>query len=581
MPRKRVVIVGAVALGPKVACRLKRLQPDAEVIMVDQDQHISYGGCGIPYFISGDVSEVKELMSTSFHMVRDPQFFEHAKGVQVRPRTRALSIDRQNRRVLVESLETGNREELAYDQLVLGTGSRPTRLPVPGIDLPQVMSVANLGSAMAIKERIAQGQVDKAVIIGAGAIGCEMAEALSDLWGVETTLVEIADQVLPGIVDPTLARIIQKHIKDHEVELFLNETVREIKSADDDGNGVTVVTSKRTLEADLVISAVGVQPCGELAREAGLLVSPRGAIVVNRRLQTSDPNIYAGGDCIENLHLITGKPAFFPQGSLANRHGRVIGTNLAGGMATFPGIVGSFVVKIFDLAVASTGLSPQAARSEGFDALHTLVVQADRAHFYPTQDLMYLQLVVERKTQRVLGLQGVSHQGDALVGRINSVAALLPHRPTLEDLSNLEVAYSPPFAAALDIINAVANTAENTLAGLNRTMDADEFERCFLQEQREDLICLDVRGPANATPFVDHFGGCWINIPQETLNHRLDEIPRDKHLVIVCNSGVRSYEALRQLDTAGGCQAVNLQGGVAILKKTGMIDLSEDAESDQ
>ncbi|HBD06619.1 MAG TPA: pyridine nucleotide-disulfide oxidoreductase [Syntrophobacteraceae bacterium] len=580
MPNKRVVIIGAVALGPKVACRLKRLQPDADVIMVDQDEHISYGGCGIPYFISGDVSDVKELMSTSFHMVRDAQFFEHAKGVQVRPRTRAIAIDRQDQKVLLESLETGQREELSYDQLVLATGSRPARLRIPGIDLPQVMSVANLRSAMAIKDRIAQGQVDKAVIIGAGAIGCEMAEALSDLWGVQTTLVEIADQVLPGIVDPTLARIIQKNLKDHEVELFLSETVVEIRSTGDSGNGVEVLTSRRTLEADLVISAVGVQPCGELAREAGLLVSPRGAVVVNRRLQTSDPNIYAGGDCIENLHLITGKPAFFPQGSLANRHGRVIGTNLAGGMATFPGIVGSFVVKIFDLAVASTGLTLAAAQREGFDALQTLVIQADRAHFYPGQDLMYLQLVMERKTRRVLGLQGVSHQGDALVGRINAVAALLPHRPTLEDLSNLEVAYSPPFAAALDILNAVANTAENTLDGFNRTMDADEFERCFLQDQEEDVVCLDVRGPANATPFVEHFGGRWINIPQETLKYRMDEIPRDKRVVIVCNSGVRSYEALRQLDTAGGCQAVNLQGGVAILKKTGMIDLSEDAESE-
>lgn len=580
MPDKRVVIIGAVALGPKAACRLKRLQPDAEVIMIDQDEHISYGGCGIPYFISGDVSDVKELMSTSFHMVRDPQFFEHAKGVHVRPRTRALAIDRQARKVKLENLETGDRDEIPYDQLVLATGSRPLRLRIPGIDLPQVMSVGNLHSAMAIKDRIAQGQVDKAVIIGAGAIGCEMAEALSDLWGVETTLVEIADQVLPGIVDPTLARIVRKQIEDHDVTLFLSETVEAIQPQANGGSGVTVVTSRRTLEADLVITAVGVQPCGELARDAGLLVSPRGAVLVNRRLQTSDPIIYAGGDCVENLHLITGKPAYFPQGSLANRHGRVIGTNLAGGMATFPGIVGSFVVKIFDLAVASTGITLEAARREGFDAIQTLVIQADRAHFYPTQDLMYLQLVVERKTRRVLGLQGVSHQGDALVGRINSVAALLPNRPTLEDLSNLEVAYSPPYAAALDIVNAVANTAENTLDGLNRTMDAAEFERCFLQEQADDVVCLDVRGPANATPFVEHFGGRWINIPQETLARRLDEVPRDKQVVLVCNSGARSYEALRQLDTAGSRQAVNLQGGVAILKKSGMIDLSEEAQSE-
>jgi NADPH-dependent 2,4-dienoyl-CoA reductase/sulfur reductase-like enzyme/rhodanese-related sulfurtransferase len=580
MPKKRVVIIGAVALGPKVACRLKRLLPDAEVTMVDQDEHISYGGCGIPYYISGDVSDVKELMSTSFHMLRDPQFFENAKDVRVKTRTRALSIDRQARRVVLERMDDGQREELDYDQLVLATGSRPNRLNIPGVDLPQVMSVTNLRSAIAIKERIAKGEVDRAVIIGAGAIGCEMAEALSDLWGVETTLVEIANQVLPGVLDASLARIVQKHIAEHDVTLLLNETVAEIRPGGNGANGVQVVTSQRVLDADLVITAVGVQANSRLASEAGLMVSPRGAIVVNRRLQTSDPNIYAGGDCVENLHLITGKSAYFPQGSLANRHGRVIGTNLAGGMATFNGIVGSFTVKVYDLAVAATGLSLDAARREGFDAIQTLVVQADRAHFYPGQDLMYLQLIVERKTRRVLGMQGVSHQGDALAGRINSVAALLPHRPTLEDISNLEIAYSPPFAAALDIVNAVANTAENTLDGFNKPMDADEFERCFLQDQAADTVCLDVRGPANATPFVEHFGERWINIPQETLKHRLDEVPKDKRLILVCNSGVRSYEALRQLEAAGNCRAVNLQGGVAILKKCGLINLSEEAESE-
>jgi rhodanese-related sulfurtransferase len=329
-----------------------------------------------------------------------------------------------------------------------------------------------------------------------------------------------------------------------------------------------------------VITAVGVHPSSELARQSGLLVSPRGAVMVDRRLQTSDPNIYAGGDCIENHHLITGKSVFFPQGSLANRHGRVIGTNLAGGMATFNGIVGSFTVKIFDLAVASTGLNFGAARREGFDAIQSLVVQADRAHFYPTQDLMYLQLIVERKTRRVLGMQGISHQGDAVVGRINSIAAMLPFRPTLEDVSNLEVAYSPPFTSALDIVNALANTAENTLDGYNQTMDVDEFEKCFLQDKAEDTVCLDVRGPANATPYVEHFGERWINIPQETLKYRLQEVPTDKRLILICNSGVRSYEALRQLQAAGGCQAVNLQGGVAMLKKCGLINLHEEAESE-
>ena len=290
------------------------------------------------------------------------------------------------------------------------------------------------------------------------------------------------------------------------------------------------------------------------------------------------PPVYAGGDCIDNHHLITGKPVYFPSGSLANRQGRVIGTNLAGGSATFNGIVGSFTLKTFDLAVAGAGLNLDQARSAGFDAVGALVIQADRAHFYPTQDLMYLHLVADRKTRRLLGAQGISHNGDALVGRINSIAALLPFKATLEDLSNLEVAYAPPFAAALDIVNAVANTLENILDGYNRTIEVAEFEHCFLTDKADDTICLDVRGPANAAPYVDLFGPRWLNIPQETLKHRFAEIPPDKRLLVVCNSGVRSYEALRQLETAGLCNAVNLQGGIAALKKSGALDLKDSEE---
>lgn len=577
MAEKQVVIIGAVALGPKVACRLKRLLPDAEVTLIDQDEYISYGGCGMPYFISGDVSEVRELMSTSFHMVRTPQFFEDAKGVHVRTRTRALAINLKTKSVKVRSLETGAEEDLPYEQLVLATGSQPNRLPIPGVDHPCVMSLANLHAAIAIKERIARGAVGKAVIIGAGAIGCEMAEALSDLWGIDTSIVEIADQVLPVILDVDLARMVQKHMEEKGVGIFLNEAVQEIRS-DGGGASVRVITSQRSLEADLVITAVGVRPQSELARQAGLLVSPRGGIVVNHRLQTSDPNVYAGGDCIETMHLVTGKPVFFPQGSLANRQGRVIGTNLAGGFASFNGVVGSFAIKIFDLAVASTGIPLQSALGEGFDAAHALVVQADRAHFYPDSDLIYLQLVVDRKTRRLLGAQGLAHNGDALVGRINSIAAMLPYRATLEDLSNLEVAYSPPFAAALDIVNATANTAENILDGYNRPLDMAAFQKCFFEGSAAEPICLDVRGPANAAPYVARFGERWLNIPQETLKQRLQEVPKDKRLILVCNSGARSYEALRQLESAGVDKTVNLQGGVAVLKKAGMLDLGEPKE---
>ncbi len=577
MSAKRVVIIGGVALGPKAACRLKRLEPDADVVIVDQDEYISYGGCGIPYFISGDINSVQELMSTSFHMQRTPQFFQDAKDVRVRTRTRALAIDRASKRVRVLDLASGDEEDLPYDRLVIATGSIPNKPPIPGIDLPGVTSVSNLHSAIAVKDRISGGKVDSAVIVGAGAIGCEMAEALGDLWGIETHLVEIEDQVLPGILDRSLAGIVRAHLEEKGVQLHLGRRVIEIRavglpstsSVPMAEGGFEVKTSDGSIQADLVITAAGVRPNSELARSAGLVVAPSGAIVVNRMLQTSDPEIYAGGDCIEIQHLVTGNPVYFPQGSLANRQGRVIGTNLAGGAAKFEGTVGSFAIKIFDLAVASAGITPQSALKSGFQAEPVLVVQADRAHFYPTHDLIYFQLTVDRKTRRVLGAQAVGANGDAVIGRVNAIAAILPFKPAVEDISNLEIAYSPPFAAALDVVNAAGNTAENILDGLNRPIQPDEFERCFLLEESEDCLCLDVRAPANAAPFVERYGDRWLNIPQETLNKRMDEVPRDKRLLLMCNSGARSYEAMRQLDRAGIDNTVNVQGGAAMLKKSG------------
>lgn len=563
-----VVIIGAVAAGPKTACRLKRLMPDAKVTMIDRDSLVSYGGCGIPYFVSGDVSEAKELQSTTFHMVRDKHFFKQAKDVDVLTRTEATAIDRSSKEVLIRDLETGSESRLGYDKLVLAAGSSPVRLPIPGADLDGVFTVSDLTGAIKIKERIAAGKVGRAVVIGGGAIGIEMAEAMSDLWGIETALVEIQDQLLPGIVSPVISRMIQEELAEHEVsEIYLGESVLRIEGAE----GVEkVITDKRELEADLVIIAAGVRPNSNLAREAGLEITPGGAIEVNSRFQTSDPDIYAGGDCIENLHLITGKKGYFPSGSLANRHGRIIGTNLAGGDEEFDGIVGSFILKAFELNAASSGLSLSRAKAEGFDAFSAFVVQGDRAHFYPGMELMYLELVVERPTGRVLGIQGVSNQGDALAVRIDAVAAILKYKPTIRDISNLELAYAPPFSAAMDIINALGNTADNILSGKNQTLDVDEFADLFVNREKGEFVCLDVRGQANAAPFVEKYPETWINIPQDELRDRLDEVPRDKELILVCNSGVRSFEAHVTLEHLGIGPTRNLQGGVGAMKKWGL-----------
>ncbi|MBW1981326.1 MAG: FAD-dependent oxidoreductase [Deltaproteobacteria bacterium] len=569
---RKVVIIGAVALGPKAGCRFKRLEPESQVVMVDQESLISYGGCGIPYYISGDVPDASELQSTSFHMLRDEKFFKEAKEIEVMTQTRALSINRQEKRVLLERVDSGEKTTLPYDKLVIATGSIPKRLPIPGSDLDGVFTIANMNAAIAIKERIASGQVEKALVIGGGFIGLEMAEALTDMWGIDTTVIEITEQILPGLISSNMARMVQKHMEENEVSFHLQERVTALEGR---GKVQRAITDKRVIDCDLVIIAVGAEPNSELARDAGLEISPRGAIVVNSRMQTSDPDIYAGGDCVEVINLITGKPGYYPLGSMANRQGRVIGTNLAGGVAEFPGAVGSFVVKIFDMSVAAAGLTLAAARKEGFDAASALVCQFDRAHFYPEKDLMFLELVVEKHSGRVLGIQGLGNKGDGTVGRINAVAAILRYQPTTADISNLEIAYSPPFSAAMDILNALGNTAENILAGKNRVLEVDEFAQLWQSRSNGKAVFLDCRGWGNAEPFVKKYPQYWQSIPQDELKKRLAEVPRDKKLVLICNTGVRSYEAQVMLDQEGIRDTANLQGGVACLKKWGLDLLKE------
>ena len=564
---QNIVIIGAVALGPKAACRLKRLEPDARVTMVDQGDIISYGGCGIPYFISGDVNDPEQLQTTSFHMLRDEKFFRDVKDVDVMTHTRALSIDRANKVVRVQDVLNGNEQELSYDKLVLATGSRAGRLPIPGSDLEGVFTVSNMDEAIAIKKDMTEGKVGKAVIIGAGAIGLEMAEALADLWGVETAVVEIADHVLPGIISANMAQMVQQHLEENDVSFYANEKVERIEG---DSRVKTVVTNKRSLDADLVIMAVGVRPNSDLAREAGLAVSDHGGIVVDKRFRTSDPYIYAGGDCIEITNLITGKPGYYPLGSLANRQGRVIGTNLADGDAELEGAVGSFVLKLFEISVASTGLSLETAKTEGFDAMSAFVVQFDRAHFYPEKDLMYLELVVEKGSHRVLGIQGLGNTGDGMLGRINAVAGMLKYKPVIADISNLELPYSPPFSSAMDILNALGNTAENILAGKNRAVEASQFVEWWQNRDDTDTFFLDCRAWANAGPVVEKYPDHWKNIPQDELRGRMEEVPRDKRIVLVCNTGVRSYEAQLTLTQMGIKETFSLQGGMAGLRKWGL-----------
>ncbi|MDZ7598859.1 MAG: FAD-dependent oxidoreductase [Desulfobacterales bacterium] len=558
---KRVVIVGAVALGPKVAARVMRLDPSAEVKLLDKDYIISYGGCGIPYYIGGDVADLEGLRSTSAHVLRDSQFFKNAKCVDVL-HAEALAIDRRSKTLKIRHQTDGKEENLPYDKLVLATGAAPVQPPLPGVDLPGVSVVANLHHAKVIKDMIAKGQVESAVVIGGGAIGLEMAEALTDLWGVETTLVEMMDQLLPPAFGPDMALLIKNHMTEKGVRVLLSERVTRILG--DKQKGVQAVeTSNGQIPCQLVILAVGVRPNSTLAREAGLAVGRFGGIRVDEGLRTSDPDIYAGGDCVEILHKVSGETVHMPLGSLANRQGRVIGTNITGGRGHFGSTVGTFCLKVFDFGIARAGLTERQAAAAGFDPVHAVVVQSDRAHFYPSQELMYVKLIADRKTRRVLGIEAVGKAGDAVKGRVDAVAALLHHDVCLEEISNLEVAYAPPFASAMDIVNNAANALENILEGRQEPIDVAEF----LEDFKEGKVrVLDVRSAVQSSPFMEKYGSQWLNIPQEELICRLDEVPRGEKLCLICGSGPRSYEAQLLLRSKGIEETKNIQGGVGMVK---------------
>ena len=563
-----ILVIGGVALGPKAACRCKRLLPDASVVMIDENPLISYGGCGIPYYLSGEVNELDDLRATPYQTVRDPAFFAAIKGVDVRTETRALSVDRKAKTVLIRNLATGKEESLPYDKLCIATGASPRMPEVEGRDLDGVLSVTRLEAAERIRKACEQGSISEAVIIGGGFIGLETAVALADMWGVKTSIVEALPHILPGALPANMSHMAQHDCQSHGVQVYTSEKLLRLEG--EKGKVARVVTDRRTLPAQLVIVSAGFIPNGRLAAEAGLACTPFGAILVNEHMQTSDPDIYAGGDCVSVPNLVTGKPGYFPLGSMANRQGRVIGTNLAGGSARFPGAVGAWAVKLFSLAFCGTGLSAEKARAEGFDAVSIGVEQLDRAHFYPDKDMMHLELVLERGTRRVLGAQGASVLPDAVKARIDAISGVLQYaRPTADDISNLEIAYGPPFASAMDIANTVGNVADNVLAGRGQGQDAPAFMAYWKKRQENNIFFADIRPAGGSAQLAAAYPGEWHAIPLEELERRVGEFPKDRPICLICNTGLRAYDA--QLILARhGIESVNVFGGMQALLKSGL-----------
>lgn len=561
---KKVVIIGAVALGPKVACRLRRLDPEAEITLIDRDDIISYGGCGIPYYVGGDINDIEDLYKTSSHALRDTAFFENCKGVKVLTRVEAREILRREKQVRVFYLDSGEEELLPYDKLVLATGARAVRPPFPGADLPRVFTVSDLHEAKTLKTLMSAGKVSKAVVVGAGAIGLEITEALTDLWGIETTLVEMEDQVLPTLLGKCVARVAAGELKKHGVELLLEAKVLEVAENAENGK-LAVKTSRKSLEVDIVVLAAGVRPNTVLARDAGLALGMSGGISVDRRMRTSDPNIYAGGDCVEVRNLISGENMLMALGSLANRQGRIIATNISGGQSHFRGTVGTFCLKLFDLGIGKAGLTYRQAKETGFDPVYGVVSQADHAHFYPSSELIYISLLADRRSRKIIGIEAAGKNGVAVKARVDTVAVLLGHGIDVDEICTLETGYAPPFASAMDVINNAGNALDNILASNNRPIDAADF---LYEFAHKNTRILDVRGEKEAAPFRAKYGARWVNIPQDQLRGRFMEIPRDEPIFLLCDTGPRSYEAQIFLSSKGIVNTRNVQGGFAMIKVT-------------
>ncbi|WP_129125767.1 FAD-dependent oxidoreductase [Geomonas oryzae] len=546
--KRRIVVVGANAAGAKAAAKARRINPRAEITVIDRGSFISYGACGIPYYVSDTVPDVKELMSTPVGVVRDANFFKKVKGVSVKTNTEVTGIDREAKVIRLRE-GAGAETSLPYDKLILATGSSPFVPKIENVGLKNILTVKSIEDAELLKESALSCRA--ACIVGGGLIGLETAEALRQK-GMQVTLVEMRDQLLPGVLDAEVAASVEKHVKQQGVTVLTGCAVTGFAG---EGSVAKVMVGEREIEADLVVLAPGATPNVQLAREAGLAIGTTGAIAVDQMLRTSDPDIYACGDCCETTHLVTGKKVFVPLGSTANKQGRVAGINAAGGEATFAGVIGTSILKVFTFNAGKTGLTETEARANGFDVETVLSPAPDRAHFFPGAKPIMLKLVADRSTGRILGLQAAGE--GAVDKRLDAAAAAITFKATAEQLSQLDLAYAPPYGAAMDNLIVAADIMKNKLSGHARGISAREVKRKL--DEEEDFILLDVRSPAEHGEIG--IEGAKL-IPLGVLREKLEELPKDKEIVTFCKISLRGYEAQKILDAAGFTNVKFMDGGI-------------------
>lgn len=536
----KVLIIGGVAGGASAAARLRRLDENVEIIMFERGGHISFANCGLPYYIGGTIKERQKLL------VQTPEGMIARFNIDVRVNSEVVKISPTSKTVDVLDTESGKKYSENYDYLILSPGAEPAKPPIPGINLPNIFTLRSMEDTDRITNHLRHLEVGKVLVVGGGFVGIEMAENLKKA-GLEVTLVEASNQLMPPL-DPEMAGFIGQHLASHGIVVRMNNAVTAFEGSDDIIN--VLLTDGTEIKANAVIMAIGVKPDSSLASEAGLDLGQKGAVRVNEYLQTSDPYIYAVGDVIEVKDFVNGTPEYVPLAGPANRQGRLAADNIAGRRKTYRGTQGTSIVKIFDMVAASTGNNEKTLQNLGITYQKSYTYTASHAGYYPGAVPMNLKLLFNDSGEiygaQIVGVKGVDK-------RIDVLAAVIHAGLTVYDLEELELAYAPPFSSAKDPVNMAGFVAANILKG-----DVEVIHWDHLSEPIDlDIFFIDVR---QKEEFIKgHLKGA-VNIPLDQLRGRIDEVPRDKRVILYCQSGLRSYVACRIL-MQKGYKPLNLSGG--------------------
>lgn len=544
---KKVIVVGGVAGGASTAARLRRLEEDFEIIMFEKGEYISFANCGLPYYIGEVITEREKLI------VQTVEAMSNKFNMDIRNLSEVISIDKENKKVNVKNHKTGETYDESYDVLVLSPGASPIKPPINGIkDCNNLFTLRNIPDTDKIKAYVDKDSTKKAVVIGGGFIGIEMAENLVER-GIDVTLVEASSQVMAPL-DVEMVSTIHEHLIDNGINLILDDGVKEFKN-----NGkIVALNSGKEIETDLIILSIGVRPETSIAKDAGLKLNERGAIVVDEYMKTSDENIYALGDAVEILDFVNKKPTMIPLAWPANRQGRLVADNICGKNIKYKGTLGSSVAKIFDYTVATTGNNEKILNRLGIDYEVVHIHPNSSAGYYPGSFPIAYKMIFDKETGKIYGAQGVGIEG--VEKRIDVLATAIKANLTVFDLQDVEPCYAPPYNSAKDPVNMLGYYASNIIEGYVETIQYHEVDKVL---DRGDIV-LDVRDEFElATGSIKGS----INIPLGLLRERINELPKDKNIYVTCQVGLRGYIACRIL-TQRGYKCFNIDGGMKTYSST-------------